>query len=392
MADKNKVYYGEYTLKHWIDLILTGDIVLPKYQRFFVWDKDKSKALIKALLESQFVPPVTIGSYFEDGKKQNLILDGQQRLTSILLAYLNLFPQKDQTKGKVTEIYYASENDDKNDDETDFIEWDFNQLLKLINEKKLRDKSEIYDAAIQVGYESMGVQISTNDFENCYLGFSFIVPATEDSKEQQKFYSRVFRSINIEGKTLLPLESREALYYLNKDLVGLFSPEFSKHIYVNDGKMDFVRYLAMLSQYTKSGIDKIARGYSKTMEIYYEKFIYAVVDEKETKDFIKLSDKIADLKYDSRMSNLNAIISGMGLIKNYDSIIDLDIYMFGIVYHTIFEGKNIAKEQFEQLDLKIKEEIAQIRVIALHVKNPSALKHLKLRIEKSIEICKGFVS
>lgn len=113
-------------------------------------------------------------------------------------------------------------------------------------------------------------------------------------------------------KTLLPLESREALYYLNKDLVGFFSPEFSKHIYVNDGKMDFVRCLSMLSQYSKSGLDKIARGYTKTMEIYYENFIYAVVDEKETKDFIKMSDKIADLKYDSRMSKLEAIISGMG--------------------------------------------------------------------------------
>lgn len=43
MSNKNKVYYGEYTLKHWIDLILTENIILPKYQRFFVWDKDKSR-------------------------------------------------------------------------------------------------------------------------------------------------------------------------------------------------------------------------------------------------------------------------------------------------------------------------------------------------------------
>lgn len=191
---------------------------------------------------------------------------------------------------------------------------------------------------------------------------------------------------------MLPLESREALYYLNKDLVGLFSPEFSKRICVNDGKMDFVRCLSMLSQYSKSGLDKIARGYTKTMEIYYENFIYAVVDEKETKDFIKISDKITDLKYDSRMSKLEAIISGMKLIKNYDSIIDLDLYMFGIVYYTIFEDKNIAEDKYEDLDLKINEAISAIKTDNLHVKNPSALKHLKIRIERSIEICKEFVS
>ena len=28
---ENKVYYGEYTLKHWINMMLTGNIVLPEY-------------------------------------------------------------------------------------------------------------------------------------------------------------------------------------------------------------------------------------------------------------------------------------------------------------------------------------------------------------------------
>lgn len=34
---ENKIYYGEYTLKHWIKLILNGNIILPEYQRHFVW-------------------------------------------------------------------------------------------------------------------------------------------------------------------------------------------------------------------------------------------------------------------------------------------------------------------------------------------------------------------
>lgn len=134
----NKVYYGEYTLKHWIDLILTKNIILPDYQRFFVWDKDKSKALIEALSQNQFVPPIIIGSYFDKDKKENLILDGQQRLTSILLAYFNLFPKKEQTKSKKKDIHFASDNDDQYDDDDDmyFIDWNFNQLLDRINEKK----------------------------------------------------------------------------------------------------------------------------------------------------------------------------------------------------------------------------------------------------------------
>ncbi|MFC2345992.1 hypothetical protein [Campylobacter sp.] len=45
---ENKVYYGEYSLKHWIDLILKQDIKLPPYQRYFVWEDTQTKTLIKA--------------------------------------------------------------------------------------------------------------------------------------------------------------------------------------------------------------------------------------------------------------------------------------------------------------------------------------------------------
>ena len=148
MLDKNKIYYGEYTLKHWIDLILTGNIILPKYQRFFVWDKDNSKALINALRENQFVPPVTIGSYIDDGEKQNMILDGQQRLTSILLAYFNLFPKRDQNKVKAKDFYFASENDDTDDDDIDFnmvFYWGYllTQTEKIVYENAKRNNIEL---------------------------------------------------------------------------------------------------------------------------------------------------------------------------------------------------------------------------------------------------------
>ena len=54
MGDKNRVYYGEYTLKHWIDLMLTEDIVLPDYQRYFVWDDRQAKLLIDSFRDDQW--------------------------------------------------------------------------------------------------------------------------------------------------------------------------------------------------------------------------------------------------------------------------------------------------------------------------------------------------
>jgi len=51
---ENKIYYGEYTLKHWIKLILNGNIILPEYQRHFVWRERDLKRLLQSLSDGQF--------------------------------------------------------------------------------------------------------------------------------------------------------------------------------------------------------------------------------------------------------------------------------------------------------------------------------------------------
>ncbi|UKI56530.1 MAG: DUF262 domain-containing protein [Treponema succinifaciens] len=153
---KNKVYYGEYTLKHWIDLILSNNIVLPEYQRLFVWDKNKVVKLIDSFSKDCFVPPVTIGSYKKDSKQLNLIIDGQQRLTSLLLAYLSIYPKEDCFKPSAKDMdSFADENDDFNDDENSILGWTFNELLKK------GDKKEIIKKAIE----------NTEKENYCDLGF-----------------------------------------------------------------------------------------------------------------------------------------------------------------------------------------------------------------------------
>ena len=128
----NKVYYGEYTLKHWIKLMLTEDIVLPAYQRHFVWQERDVKRLIQSLKDGQFVQPVTIALYNDGTNRYNLILDGQQRLTSLLLAYLGYFPNKKMFEAALSEKV-ASEDDSASDDvvqnTTGFL-WRFSELLQ----------------------------------------------------------------------------------------------------------------------------------------------------------------------------------------------------------------------------------------------------------------------
>lgn len=130
---ENKVYYGEYSLKHWIDLILKQDIELPLYQRYFVWENTQAKTLIEAFREKQFIPPITIG--YHNGK--NIIIDGQQRLTSILLSYLGIFPDREKNTKKNSDEMFADDNDDNMDnDENNMMEWRFDRLTKKEEARK----------------------------------------------------------------------------------------------------------------------------------------------------------------------------------------------------------------------------------------------------------------
>ena len=228
---ENKVYYGEYSLKHWIDLILSQNIILPEYQRYFVWDEKKVETLIKAFKEKQFVPPVTIGSFHENNKSSNLVLDGQQRLTSILLSYLKVYPNKDSFiyPNSNTQMYSDSvenasidENEASEDEIDEMLDWNFTKLQLLGS-----NKEEIL-GNLGEQYKNIDYRIDDEFFENNYLGFSFLVPHDYDVKVQQKYYSSVFRAINIQGETLLPQETRASLYYLNKDLKSYFDPECIK--------------------------------------------------------------------------------------------------------------------------------------------------------------------
>ncbi len=384
----NKVYYGEYTLRHWINLILKKNIILPDYQRYFVWDQNKTKELIKAFREKQFIPPVTIGSFKNEKESINLILDGQQRLTSVLLAYIGIFPNKISSQ---KQLKLMDENDNLIEDEgiNNILEWNFNELLK-----KGSTKEQIKENLSYENYIKFDFNIDKDFFDNNFLGFSYLVPLLANDKEQQKFYSKVFRSINIQGESLLALESRAALYYLDKDLEDYFVPKFIEKIYVNDSKVDFVRYLALLSQYKKDKTaDELGKRFAGKMEKYYEEYIYFTVGEEDSNIFIKYSELFKDKKeYEKIYINLKESLKKLELLKKYSSIIDIDITLFGLIYFIVFEKKEIDYSKKESIIKEINKEIEKIKKMDMrHVKNPAAFKYLRYRVRRSIEIYERYI-
>lgn len=383
----NRIYYGEYSLAYWIQMILKGNIVLPEYQRTFVWNKDDYTNLIDSFKEKQFIPPVTIGAYKTTNGQDNLIIDGQQRLTSVFLAYIERFPKKEAGTGNIENLVNENDDDSDDDEQENMIEWTFKDLLAKGN-----NKGEIIAKCPQEKYEILD-HLDDDFFNKNFLGFAYIVPSTSTEEEQQKFFSTLFRNINIRGKSLYVLESRASLYFLNHQLKEWFNPEFCKEISSSivdksrKSSMDFVRYVALLSQYKKKGSERgIGYGYASKMENYYETYIYSVVGNKDSIIFGKFSDIFTDKNYKPYLDEIDRLITELNYRRRFQSIIDLDLYFFGLIYFTAFEKRVLDTSRKDALEEELKNAINDIKGNGLHTKSPACLKYLRERIFKSIEI------
>lgn len=389
----NRIYYGEYSLAYWIQMILKGNIVLPEYQRTFVWNKDDYTNLIDSFKEKQFIPPVTIGVYKTTNGQDNLIIDGQQRLTSVFLAYIERFPKKEAGTGNIENLVNENDDDSDDDEQENMIEWTFKDLLAKGN-----NKGEIIAKCPQEKYEILD-HLDDDFFNKNFLGFAYIVPSTSTEEEQQKFFSTLFRNINIRGKSLYVLESRASLYFLNHQLKEWFNPEFCKEISSSvvdksrKSSMDFVRYVALLSQYKKKGSERgIGYGYASKMENYYETYIYSVVGNKDSIIFGKFSDIFTDKNYKPYLDEIDRLITELNYRRRFQSIIDLDLYFFGLIYFTAFEKRVLDTSRKDALEEELKNAINDIKGNGLHTKSPACLKYLRERIFKSIEIYQKYLN
>jgi uncharacterized protein with ParB-like and HNH nuclease domain len=389
----NKVYYGEYSLKHWINLILKKNITLPEYQRYFVWNERKVETLIETFKNKEFVPPVTIGAFKKNDTNENYILDGQQRITSILLAYLGLYPDV-QTYKKTIELF-ASDNDESDEEDNTFdniLEWNVAEFTKRGNSKK-----DILSGISEGNYKEVDFNIDDDFLENNFLGFSYLVPQTSCEREQQKYYSSVFRNINIQGETLLPQESRASLYFLDQNLRDLFAPIFCNRIQIklvnSITSADFIRYLSLIAQYYNDGNEnKIARGYKQKMEKYYEEYIYTAISDETSTIYGKFSNVFPNKEYTDPLNSLEEALNELGICDVHKSIVDVDTYLFGLVYHIVYKNKKIDLSRKDQLKQSLNRKITVFKKNTSHQKSPNNLGHLRERIRESVSIYGRYLS
>ena len=96
-----------------------------------------------------FVPPVVVGTYFDNGQERHYIIDGQQRLSAVMLAYLKKFPNQGfelDDKGQM-----ADDNDDndvsaEDDDKVDIRNWKLTEIQRVVKNYKDREGIRLFPA------------------------------------------------------------------------------------------------------------------------------------------------------------------------------------------------------------------------------------------------------
>lgn len=409
---ETRVYYGEYTLRHWLDLMISRNIILPDYQRSFVWGESDIKRLIESLKSGQFIMPVTIAHYKDESGEKNLILDGQQRLTSLLLVYLGYMPIKEKFKASEDDI--AIGDDSQEEFLSNSMEWTYKYLLgkntQLNNLIKIKEQLGMNDHYKKIVVD---FDVDIEDFyDNTYLGFSFIIPNSIEANETQKYFSTLFRNMNYFGKKLSSLESRRSLYYMNADFRNFFDGKLETGEDILCGirilenmapkKIDFVRYLAMLSQYIiKKEVKKVMVGYSaySSRETYYADYVSYIVgldqeDRKDKFDGFDISSLFPNHEWRKRFEFVKSFIERnkkeLGLdVKTgaFTSWIDADYWLYGLLYYVVFIGKKITKEK--ELIVCIHKEIIIKRSLPKtddYSKNPNRISNLRDRLQHSLKL------
>lgn len=259
----------------------------------------------------------------------------------------------------------------------------------------------------------LGLQLEKDFWKKTFIGFSFIVPNMADVSDVQKFYTHLFRNMNYYGRKLSASESRKSLYYQDSRLTNYFEGKTEQGDDVlcdlkvkqdfKPRQIDFIRYLSMLSQ--KKVGKTVMMGYSayNSRENYYADYVAYLLglEQEEREDKFDGFDFSAIFPDDVIRDRYNKLREGVEQIKQYihqdsdgafKSWIDADLWLLGLIYYVVFEGKDLSLEGNKGEDLKqaISEEINSKNEV--YQKRSNALGHIRERIDKSIEIYSDYVS
>jgi uncharacterized protein with ParB-like and HNH nuclease domain len=171
-------YPSDFTLKTLVEMWDKKDITIPDFQREFVWNIKQSTLLIESFLIGLPVPPIF---FYIDDENKNLVIDGQQRIMSVIFFFEGYFG-RENAKGKrqtfrLTGLnekspYYNKKFVDLEDKDRRKLE---GSVLRAINIRQLSPKEE--NTSVYHIFERLntgGTPLAPQEIRNCVFRGDFL--------------------------------------------------------------------------------------------------------------------------------------------------------------------------------------------------------------------------
>lgn len=287
---------------------LDGTIVMPDFQRKYVWSKKQVVELIVSFLLNIPIPTLYAYSEYdeEEYKEKIYIVDGQQRLTSLLFYYYSIFPKSLKIRKKYDfeffqkcekrllikeELKTSSKSEIKNKlkSELNSLENDLKKNYDVQLDVKFQTRIEENNTIKLKDLSIESLEKSDPRLKNIILTTPLEITMLKNFSNLENL-SRIFNIYNSKGKPLTEDEIRKSLY--NKNYLYQSLGEYCLKVEKNKNFSEYSKFNStdtIISE--KRLLQLLSYYFNLTMKFNTEKKWY-----EEDNSKIK---NILDNKYDS---------------------------------------------------------------------------------------------
>lgn len=189
---------NDFNVRTLFDFIESGSIVIPGFQRNYVWDIKQASKLIESLITGLPVPQIFL---YEASRNKFLVIDGQQRLMSIYYFIKQRFPRMEK-RGELRKIFEEEGKIPDNILHDDRYFSNFNLNLP-------QQVSGIRNRFDGMNYSTMGEYKTTFELRTIR---NVIIKQLSPKDDNSAIYE-IFNRLNTGGVNLKPQEIRMSLYH-----------------------------------------------------------------------------------------------------------------------------------------------------------------------------------
>lgn len=245
-------YPSDFTLTGIDEMWRTKDIIIPEFQREFTWSIKQSSLLIESFLLGLPVPPVF---FYIDEENKNLVIDGQQRILSVVYYFEGYFgAESGHGRRKVFRLegldersrYHSKKFDDLTDSDQRKLR---SSVLRAVNVRQLSPEGE--STSMYHIFERLntgGTALKPQEIRNCVFRGEFV---------------RVLRSLNQDSNWRLIMGKKDHDRY-QKDV------ELVLRMFALAGR--WREYEKPMKELLNKTMDKNREGNSRRVQRFIERF------------------------------------------------------------------------------------------------------------------------